>query len=198
MICSVFKKAVATRPVRALTLRSLSSVVVPDINDMEQEQIKQANEAYHGIVEIAVSGDRGWGVFASRDLVEGERLIKITPFSFTDTPNQHSIQIDWKKHMNVDIPARFVNHCCNEANVGIKIRDEAADFYALRGIDAGDELLWDYETTEYCVSENFPCNCGSSRCRGTIRGYYAHGNQVMEAYGPDFIAPYLLKKTPSK
>lgn len=193
MLCTLFKKTVAAPSVRVLAFRHMSSLAVPDVHDTELEQIKQANEIYNGIVEIAVSGDRGWGVFASRNLMKGERLIKITPLSFTDKPNQHSIQIDWEKHMNVDIPARLVNHCCNEANVGIKIRGETADFYAIHDIPAGDELLWDYETSEYQVSESFPCNCGSSTCRGTIQGYHVSGDEVLKTYGREFIAPYLLK-----
>lgn len=193
MICTLIKKVVTARPVQTITFRHMSSVAVPVI-DIEKEQIKHANEAYQGIVEISDSGDRGWGVFASRDLFQGERLIKITPLSISDTPNQHSIQMDWGKHTNVDIPARYVNHCCNEANVGIKIRGEAADFYALRDIPEGEELLWDYETSEYQVSESFPCSCGSSTCRGQILGFRFHGDQVLAAYGRDFIAPYLLEK----
>lgn len=194
MLCSLIKVTAASCPVQAIAFRYLSSVAIPNAMDIEQEQIKQANESYQGIVEVSVSRDRGWGIYASRNLLKSERLIKITPLSISDSPNQHSIQIDWDKHINVDIPARFVNHSCNEANVGIKILDESADFYALRDIPEGDELLWDYETSEYHVSESFPCNCGSSTCRGQIRGFRFHGSQVLAAYGPEFIAPYLLEK----
>jgi hypothetical protein len=105
----------------------------------------------------------------------------------------HSVQLDWNWHVEMDLPARFINHICNDANVGVRPNNVGAyDFFALRKIDKNQELLWDYETTEYEM-KGFLCSCGSSKCRGELQGFQAHKEQVMEAYGEDFIAPYLLR-----
>jgi hypothetical protein len=49
----------------------------------------------------------------------------------------HSVQTDWNINATIDLPVRFVNHVCNEANVGIQKNDVGAyDFHALHGIGA--------------------------------------------------------------
>lgn len=42
---------------------------------------------------------------------------------------------------------------------------------SMRPISAGEEITWDYESTELDMGScNFNCNCGSSLCRGLILG----------------------------
>jgi hypothetical protein len=94
----------------------------------------------------------------------------------------------------MDLPARLVNHVCNEANVGIQKNNLGAyDFYALEKIQESQEILWDYECSEYEM-EGFVCSCGRSRCRGELRGFREHAAEVIESYGEDYVAPYLLEK----
>ena len=51
------------------------------------------------------------------------------------------------------------------------------EFYALRDIEAGEFLTMDYETTESHLFREFDCSCGSSLCRGKIRGSKFAKNQ---------------------
>jgi hypothetical protein len=159
-------------------------------------EIRDANDRYAGILEIRRTTDgRGWGLYALRPFLP-EQLAMTS--RATASPNQtaHSVQIGWDRHVEIDLPARFVNHACNTANVGIRLhrRDTTPsyDFYALRGIQAGEELLWDYECSEYEIS-NFACRCGSATCRGELLGYRLHRSDVLQAYGKRFVAPYLLE-----
>jgi hypothetical protein len=110
----------------------------------------------------------------------------------------------------MDLPARLINHVCNVANVGIRATRQHSqshpaaaatatttttpsyDFYAVRDIQAGEELLWDYECSEYEIS-NFRCQCGMPGCRGELRGYKFHGPEVLKAYGERYVAAYLLE-----
>jgi hypothetical protein len=158
------------------------------------EEIKEANARYDGKVAIQTTADqRGWGLFALTTFQQGNFVMRGTSLKQSAVQMSHSVQLDWKLHSEMDLPARFINHICNDANVGVRPNNVGAyDFFALRKIDKDQELLWDYETTEYQI-KGFPCSCGSSKCRGELKGFQAHKEQVMEAYGEDFIAPYLLR-----
>ncbi len=159
----------------------------------EQEEIDLANEAYKGKIEIRRSEGRGWGLFAMRDFAPGDVLMQSKVLEIFNKPTSHSIQSDWDRHFQVNLPARFINHYCNQANVGIQMRSDGCDFFALCEIRQGEELMWDYETTEYELTESFECNCGSSTCRGKVKGFRFSHDQVLDAYGPKYVAPYLLQ-----
>jgi len=64
-------------------------------------------------------------------------------------------------------PIWFINHSC-EPNMA-----SLPDFYtgmALRDIEAGEELTYDYATLDSGEWE-FKCSCGASECRKIIRGW---------------------------
>ena len=92
----------------------------------------------------------------------------------------------------MDLPATLINHSC-DANVGIRDNDLGAyDFFALTDIVEGEELVWDYNASEWEISTPFQCACGSPRCRGRLRGFKHDGEHIRDAYGP-FYASYLKK-----
>lgn len=156
--------------------------------------IEKANARYCERVGIQMTTDqRGWGLCALTSFQKGDFVMRGTAIDQSAVQTKHSVQSDWDSHVEMDLPARFINHICNDANVGVKPNEVGAyDFYALREIAKDEELLWDYEATEYQIEE-FSCSCGSSTCRGELKGFKVHGQQLIEAYGKDFIAPYLLR-----
>jgi hypothetical protein len=156
--------------------------------------IEKANARYCERVGIQMTTDqRGWGLCALTTFQKGDFVMRGTAIDQSAVQTKHSVQSDWDSHVEMDLPARFINHICNDANVGVKPNEVGAyDFYALREIAKDEELLWDYEATEYQIEE-FSCSCGSSTCRGELKGFKVHGQQLIEAYGKDFIAPYLLR-----
>ena len=159
------------------------------------EEVEQVNGSQDLVKVQKTSDGRGWGVFANRNFQRGDLVMESRVLSQFQEPTSHSIQIDWNKHVEVDLPSRFVNHRCSDANVGIRPnRHGAYDFMALRSILEDEEVLWDYAASEYKVTESFCCSCGSPECRGLMRGYKFHGDLVKASYGEQFIAPYLLRK----
>jgi hypothetical protein len=64
----------------------------------------------------------------------------------------------------IDDAERF-NHSC-DPNIGIKGQ---LVVLARRGVRAGDELTFDYETTDAAPAP-FRCRCGAVACRGQIDG----------------------------
>ncbi|BBZ64207.1 hypothetical protein MMON_55080 [Mycolicibacterium monacense] len=65
-----------------------------------------------------------------------------------------------------DHPWRFTNHSC-EPNAVVRGRH----LVSLTAIEVGDEVTFNYNTTEYVLAEPFVCNCGSPRCVGAVRGF---------------------------
>lgn len=91
-------------------------------------------------------------------------------------PTRYSIQVGAAMHLDpfdlFDDAARvqwrgwmFLNHHC-EPNA--ELRDRT--LVALRTIDAGEGVTFDYNTTEWDMAEPFACHCGSARCVGVVRG----------------------------
>ena len=61
------------------------------------------------------------------------------------------------------------NHSC-DPNCKIHFGNQIT-MRSIKPIEAGDEITWDYETTEYDMSNySFTCNCGATNCRGLIIG----------------------------
>ena len=63
--------------------------------------------------------------------------------------------------------AMFLNHSC-APNCETEERDERIFIRALRAIDPGEELLYDYHLYDSDLSEEAPCYCGAPACRGTM------------------------------
>jgi hypothetical protein len=159
--------------------------------DVEKE-VEEANATHSDRIEIRPTVERGWGLYALRDFDEGVFLMRGNVLERKTEPDSHTIQMGFDEHAIINLPARFINHRCNEANVGVQLSATGFDFYAIRKIPKGAELLWDYETTEYETSTPFECSCGEN-CRGKVLGFRHHSEQVLESYDPKFVAPYLLQ-----
>lgn len=164
-------------------------------DDSLKNEIQDANARYAGKVDIRETGQYGWGLIALCEFQVGDLVMRGSALEMGPTKDAHSIQTDWNTHALMDLPARFVNHVCNEANLGIKKNDVGAyDFHALNRICVSEELLWDYETSEYEI-EGFVCSCGKPSCRGELRGFRHHADEILSTYGADYVAPYLLEKS---
>lgn len=175
------------------------------------EEIADANERYKGKVVIKCTGSHGWGVYSERDWKNGDMILQGIPLeTHHKFKDPHTIQYDVEKHATIDLPGRFINHVCGTANVGIQVveknqedmtdkkfdgvhHDVLFEFYALEDIAEGDELQWDYETTEYDMVAKFDCLCGSPKCRTKLTGFHHHGDKVLEDYGEKWVAPYLMR-----
>ncbi len=66
----------------------------------------------------------------------------------------------------------FFNHSC-DPNMALRLSSHY-DFVALREIQPGEEITWNYLTTEYDLAErgeDFRCYCQAERCVGSVRGF---------------------------
>ena len=157
------------------------------------DEIRYANYKQDKVI-IRTTPDRGYGVFAQQNFERGDLVMRAKALYTTDQQDKYTIQIDWNAHVYMDLPARFANHCCEHPTVGIQVNSLGAyDFVALDKISAGQEIVWDYETTEFEIKD-FPCCCGSPTCREHLKGFRHHEKLVLEANGRQYVAPYLLQQ----
>lgn len=138
---------------------------------------------------IATSEHKGRAVIALRGFRLAELVVVGRAVSVLPERTTHSFQKNWDTHVELDAPARFMNHSC-QPNTGVVDNSENGyDFVALQEIQPGDELTWDYETTEY-VSIAVPrCLCAAEACRTRIHGYWFRCQD--ESWRPIHLARYL-------
>ena len=106
------------------------------------------------------------GLFATSDISAGEVLIKFEGVEL-DHATRTSLQISRWKHL--EGPGEiddYLNHSCSP-NCYVKDRELIASV----DIVSGDEVTFDYDTTDYDMKDGFKCNCGSDNCRHVIAGY---------------------------
>jgi uncharacterized protein len=68
--------------------------------------------------------------------------------------------------------ARFINHSC-DPNCETVIENKRVFVEAIRGIEPGEELSYDYQIGRDAddpddIDEVFACHCGATNCRGTM------------------------------
>jgi SET domain-containing protein len=83
----------------------------------------------------------------------------------------------------------FFNHSC-EPNIGVKGQIVVV---ARQNIKRGEELCFDYDTTETCDEGWFYCNCKSKSCRKKIDGSAWKDRNFIKK-NKDYISWYILEK----
>lgn len=89
-------------------------------------------------------------------------------------------------------PADWVNHSC-DPNAGI---EGQITLVALRDIRAGEEVCFDYATTDGSAYDEFECGCGSRNCRGRVTGDDWRISELQVCYAGHF-SPYLQRRIDS-
>jgi uncharacterized protein len=133
--------------------------------------------------EVRESGVHGRGVYANQFISRGTRIIEYTGqrVSWEAAPNDEgdphtfNFGLENGKVINPEIggnDARWINHSCNPNCEAIE-EDNRIFIYAMRDIEAGEELFYDYamqidEPITEESKEEFACHCGAKNCRGTM------------------------------
>ncbi len=147
-------------------------------------------------VEVSAAGAKGLGVFGARKFSRGETVVVGRAIECPPERTRMSVQVDWERHVEMDVPATLLNHSC-EPNLGVREnRWSAFDFVALRDISAGEELAFDYAMTEHELVASLSCCCGSLACVGEIRPW-RHRDQEWRAEHAAWVARYLRVSSPS-
>jgi SET domain-containing protein len=134
-------------------------------------------------IEVRESTVHGRGVYAAQFISKGKRIIEYTGERVSweaapdDPHDPHTFNFGLE---NGDVinpiiggnEARWINHSC-DPNCETVEEDDRIFIYAMRDIQAGEELLYDYhmelnEPITEASKRKFACHCGASNCRGTM------------------------------
>lgn len=106
-------------------------------------------------------------------------------------PTRFSIQVGSDAHLDPisdhASPWGALNHGC-DPNVVIDVSRRV--IIARRAIAAGDQLRFDYNTTEWELAESFVCNCGVPTCVGVAMGF-AHLSSTRQQILLHDAAPHI-------
>lgn len=135
------------------------------------------------LLEVSSSGVHGRGVYANNFISKGTRIIEYAGqrIAWEDTAdddnNAHTFifGLGNGEVINPEIggnEARWINHCCGP-NCEAFEEDDRIFIYAMRDIEPGEELFYDYalEIDEPITKKSmkeYKCICGSPSCRGTL------------------------------
>ncbi len=150
-------------------------------------------------MRIGMAGAKGKGVFASKRIEPGElvwdyagdeRWIEEIPKMLW----RCCFQVDYDKYV---VPEKgsagwFMNHSC-EPNCVITGRTKVV---ALRRIEPGEELTFDYSTNVGWEGFSMPCRCGTKRCRKIVRSYGYLAEELKGRYGA-CVSEFLLRPSGS-
>lgn len=147
----------------------------------------------------AITG-KGYGSIVTEQIAAGEivaafggRCVTRDEFDLLPASQQvRSVQIDEHLYMAgtpEPEPADFINHSCdpNCALSGNVV------LVALRDIAVGEELGYDYATTDGSDYDEFECACGTALCRGKVSGHDWMLPELQLRYRGSF-SPYLAKR----
>ena len=136
-----------------------------------------AGERFSSESAIEVKEQDGYkGVFA-KEAILPESVIFYLNGTVSKLPTRYTIELSRnchlsfptirKKNDDLNYSWQYLNHCC-EPNGYINTSDRT--FRALREIPPGEEINFNYLTTESAMAVPFTCNCGSANCFGFIQG----------------------------
>jgi SET domain-containing protein len=131
----------------------------------------------HPAAENRPTGTHGIGVFATAPILTGTTVAAFGGFvvdrreleALGDTIRTHALQIDddlFLASMPPFSSADYVNHSC-DPNCGIV---GAVLLVAIRDVEAGEELCFDYAMSDSDDYDEFECTCGTALCRGVVTG----------------------------
>jgi len=134
------------------------------------------------------SGVHGRGLFASRRIRPGARLIEYTgerlseaevaaryPGRAAEDPHTLLFVVDRNTTIDASVggnAARFINHSC-QPNCEARLEGDRIFIHAIRNIQPGVELNYDYGLViepgySAARARAYACRCGAPRCRGTM------------------------------
>ena len=128
-------------------------------------------------VDVRTSRIDGHGAFAAEPIpprlkigeIRGES-ISVAEARIRATRSERIMIVELSERKAIDFsksadPMRYTNHSCRP-NARLCIRQGRVEFYALRAIDAGEEITVDYGETHH--EGRLACRCGAPGCRGAL------------------------------
>ena len=138
----------------------------------------------------AAAGARGNSVVCVDEIGPGEPILRIQGPRLR-APGTYTIQRGANDHISGDGATwAYLNHACAPNSA---IDFATWELTTLRTVCAGEEITYNYLTTEWDMVSPFACNCGAAHCPGTVRGFRHLDMAQRAAIGP-LLSPFLHSK----
>jgi uncharacterized protein len=140
-----------------------------------------------------------YGIFAREQVLAGELLSMwggriVTTAELDDVDEEtrtHGIQVDEFLYMIPLVHGEigdYYNHSCNP-NAGL---NSPISLVAMRDIEAGEEVCFDYAMSDESDYDEFECHCGEANCRGRVTGRDWEIPALHERYA-GYFSPYIQR-----
>jgi len=147
------------------------------------------------------SVSEGFGVFTTRPVVAGEVLCvwggEIIPTSrmlgLPEGRRRFAVQVEDDLYLITPLlgtgAADLVNHSCDPT----ALLTGSHTLVARRDLAVGEELTYDYATSDANPHLGFVCRCGTTACRGRVTGDDWRDSALRARYG-DAFSPHILRR----
>lgn len=161
-------------------------ILKPTVSLNEPTSLKTYDE-----IEVKPKNNNYYGVFAKKDLPEGTLLLTISTDKTQPQADRFSVQFNLGQHLDSDYIQwlKFTNHKC-DPNIRFSVNLESVQVFAAKNLSLGEELTFNYLTTEYDMHEKFDCNCDSKICYKVIGGFKHLSSEAKLDLYPK-LTPYL-------
>ena len=105
-------------------------------------------------------------------------IYEVSDFLSFTTHTYQTVQVSENVHI-LDTVLSHLNHSC-APNTFIDCKN--LKLVAEKNISKGDELNFFYPSTEWTMSSEFDCDCGSKRCLGKIVGACSLSDSILQQY----------------
>jgi hypothetical protein len=141
----------------------------------------------------------GHGIFAVRTIAPDELIAAwggtvVTEAQFVTLPPDLtilSLQIEEGLYLVPERlgPGDYVNHSC-APNAGLS---GSSNLVAMRAIEPGEEICFDYAMSDVNDYDNFDCGCGAPTCRGQVTGGDWRSPDLWARYA-GYFSPYIQRR----
>lgn len=160
----------------------------PTLETLDEAEIeRQKKRCASDLCEVRGSEIHGRGVYATQDIAAEQRIVEYVGMRISKEESERRAWAQYaraeecgdaavyiftltkKWDLDGNVPwntARLINHSC-EPNCEAWQKKKRIGIYALRDIEAGEELTFDYGFDIECYADH-PCRCGKPSCIGYI------------------------------
>ena len=146
------------------------------------------------------AGNKGWGSYLLQPVAQGETVAvfggwvidRVTLSTMSADRQARSIQVDEDLYLvsgDDREPGDMLNHSC-EPNCGLQ---GSQILVAMRDLEVGEELTFDYAMCDASDYDEFTCLCGQVTCRGVVTGSDWR-DPVLQAKYHGYHSPFLVKR----
>jgi SET domain len=136
-------------------------------------------------------------LFTLRSYEPGEVIADFSAGTISAEPTYLTVQVGINKHITLQPEfLQYINHGCDP---NVFFNTTTMQLVALRTLQADEEMMFFYPSTEWRMTQSFDCYCGSPKCIGKVRGASYLSQELQSQYRfTDFIQQQLAKKSARK